>query len=48
MQIYFEIKILIECNYKCLSCEDSSENCIECADENREMSACDCKIGYFE
>lgn len=34
---------LKECNYKCLSCENSPENCVECGDENRENTNCACK-----
>jgi hypothetical protein len=38
-----------ECSYKCLTCIDYLDDCILCADTNRDLADyCNCKEGYFE
>lgn len=45
---YYSSGSCIKCDKVCKTCEGSSDNCIECADNSRDLSRnCKCNIGKF-
>ena len=41
--------MLIECDFQCLSCENSSNACLSCKGLNRKAApTCECHEGYVE
>ena len=45
---YIKSKIKIVCNYKCNTCNGSSDNCLTCSDINRDNEpTCNCVSTYY-
>lgn len=51
LKIFFiSLFLFLECSFRCDSCMNSAENCIECSDsKNRSLNKnCSCQDGYYE
>ncbi len=41
--------LLLDCDYKCNTCEKSKTNCLSCISETRDLANnCSCNISYYE